>query len=74
MNRGGTVKDKDIHIRDIVRVRQWDDMANEFRCIFDFFHRNYKKTNSFYKPYEKILWERIYSIRGVYVKRYSYWL
>lgn len=30
MNRGGTVKDKDIHIGDIVRVRQWDDMLNEF--------------------------------------------
>ena len=30
MNRGGTVKDDDIHVGDIVRVRQWDDMENEY--------------------------------------------
>ena len=47
MNRGGTVKDKDIHIGDIVRVRQWDDMANEFRCILDFSIEITKKRTRF---------------------------
>lgn len=29
------MNDKDIHIGDVLRVRQWEDMVNEYGTIFD---------------------------------------
>lgn len=30
-----TLRDEDIHIGDVLRIRAWDDMAREYDCISD---------------------------------------
>lgn len=78
------MRDEDIHIGDMVRVRQWYDLANEYgeNChlvegLFEPSNKAYDipihaKKNLVHSAYGKVLRKCFYSVRGIFIRRCFY--